>query len=305
MDVKPVEFTYLWGNLKINCMKKLVLSLLAASALCAVNAQTLVNGNFEQTATPLLPGVATNCPGWGPGFYTMDAMNPFAGTQSAKMQTTVNHAVNVQLGLGSDTIPGFMQQDVPGSWANIGNMSLTFARKNLMPAGDTAIIVAQFIDTMNAGPNDDVVLYQAYGAYVGNQQTWATASIPFTAITGAAGTVKLLTVIATSSYNAIFSGMPAIPNGQFWIDNVAIGMSGANVLEEVASINVFPNPTTGLLNISATEEVAEVSIYGMDGKLAMTSATNNVDMSTLPNGIYHYSVTTVTGKVVKGKVAKI
>lgn len=286
-------------------MKKLVLSLLAVASFSAVNAQNLVNGDFEAVATPLLPGVATDCPGWGPGLYTMDPMSPFAGTQSAKMRTIVDAALNAQLGLGSDTIPGAIIQEVSGSWANIGNMSLSYARKNLMPAGDTAIIVCQFIDTMGAGFNDDVVLYQAYATYTGNQQAWTTASIPMTAITGAVGTANLMTVVATSSYNAFFANMPAVPNGQFWIDNVAVGMGGANILEEVAAVNVYPNPTTGVLNFNATEEVAEVSIFGMDGKLAMTASTSNVDMSALPNGIYHYSVTTVTGKVVKGKVSKI
>ena len=150
-------------------MKKLVLALLAVASLGAVHAQNLVNGDFEGVATPLLPGVATDCPGWGPGLYTMDPMSPFAGTQSAKMRTIVDAALNAQLGLGSDTIPGAIIQEVSGSWANIGNMSLSYARKNLMPAGDTAIIVCQFIDTMGAGFNDDVVLFQAYGAYTGNQ----------------------------------------------------------------------------------------------------------------------------------------
>ena len=288
-------------------MKKLLLSLFAVASFSAVNAQNLVvNGDFEQTATPLLPGVATDCPGWGPSFYTMDVMAPFAGTQSAKMRTIVDAAVNAQIPqITSDTIPGIMSQSISGSWANIGNMSLSFAHKQLIPAGDTAIIVCQFSDTMGAGMNDDVILFQAYGAYTGNLQTWASASVPMTAIQGAVGTANLMTVIATSSYNAVFAGLPSVPNAQFWIDNVSVGTSGANILEEVASVNVYPNPTNGILNIDATEEISAVSIYGMDGKLALTSNSNSVDMSTLPIGMYHYSVTTVTGKLIQGKVSKI
>ena len=287
-------------------MKKLLLTLVAVASFSAVNAQNLVvNGDFEQTATPLLPGVVTDCPGWGVGLYTMDAMTPFAGTQSGKMRTIVDAALNAQIGWGSDTIPGIMSQSVSGSWANIGNMTLSFAHKQLIPAGDTAIIVCQFLDTMTANPNDDVVLFQAYGAYTGNLQTWASASVPMTAIPGAVGTANAMVVVATSSYNAIFANLPAVPNAQFWIDNVSVGTSGANILEEVASVNVYPNPTNGILNIDATEEISAVSIYGMDGKLALTSNSNSVDMSTLPIGMYHYSVTTVTGKLIQGKVSKI
>jgi hypothetical protein len=235
----------------------------------------------------------------------MDVMAPFAGTQSAKMRTVVDAALNAQLGLGSDTIPGLMVQEVAGSWANVANMTFSFSHKQLIPAGDTAIILCQFSDTMGAGMNDDVILFQAYGAYTGNLQTWASASVPMTAIPGAVGTANLMTVVATSSYNAIFAGLPAVPNAQFWIDNVSVGTSGANILEEVASVNVYPNPTNGILNFDATEEISVVSIYGMDGKLAFTTNSNSVDISALPIGMYHYIVTTVTGKVIQGKVSKI
>ncbi len=286
-------------------MKKLLLSLVFGASIASMNAQVLTNGNFEQAASPLIPGVATSCPGWGFGFYTMDVMAPFAGTQSAKMRTIVDAAVNAQYGLGSDTIPGLMVQEVAGSWANVANMTFSFSHKQLIPAGDTAIIVCQFLDTMGAGMNDDVILFQAYGAFTGNLQTWASASVPMTAIQGAVGTVNLMTVVATSSYNAIFAGLPAIPYAQFWIDNVSVGTSGANILEEAASVNMYPNPTNGILNIDATEEISAVSIYGMDGKLALSATTTNVDITNLPNGIYHYSVMTVSGKVLKGKVSKI
>ena len=286
-------------------MKKLLLSLVFGASIASMNAQVLTNGNFEQAASPLIPGVTTSCPGWGFGLYTMDVTAPFAGTQSAKMRTIVDAAVNAQYGIGSDTIPGLMVQEVAGSWANVANMTFSFSHKQLIPAGDTAIIVCQFLDTMGAGMNDDVILFQAYGAYTGNLQTWASASVPMTAIQGAVGTANLMTVVATSSYNAIFAGLPAIPYAQFWIDNVSVGTSGANILEEAASVNMYPNPTNGILNIDATEEISAVSIYGMDGKLALSATTTNVDITNLPNGIYHYSVMTVSGKVLKGKVSKI
>lgn len=288
-------------------MKKLLFSLLAVASFSAVNAQNLVvNGDFEQLATPLLPGVVTDCPGWGVGLYSMEAANPFAGTQSAKMRTLVDAQLNATIGWGSDTIPGLIIQELPGPFVgNIGNMSFSYAYNYAISPGDTAIILCQFLDTMGLGANDDVVLYQAYGAYAGAANDWATTSIPLVSIPGAMGTVKSLLIVATTSYNAIFSGLPAIPNSQLWIDNVSVGSSGANILEEVASLNVYPNPTNGILNIDATEQISVVSIYGMDGKLALTSNSNSVDMSALPIGMYHYSVTTVTGKVIQGKVSKI
>jgi hypothetical protein len=43
----------------------------------------------------------------------------------------------------------------------------------------------------------------------------------------------------------------------------------------------------------------------MDGKLAMTSTQNAMNISALPNGIYFYTVNTVSGKILTGKVSKI
>jgi hypothetical protein len=71
-------------------MKKLLLSLVFGASIASMNAQVLTNGDFEQAASPLLPGVATDCPGWGIGLYTMETANAYAGTQSAKLQTIVD-----------------------------------------------------------------------------------------------------------------------------------------------------------------------------------------------------------------------
>lgn len=283
-------------------MKKLLLSLVIGASIASINAQVLTNGDFEQAASPLLPGVATDCPGWGPGLYTMETAGPYAGTQSAKMTTILDPATNQLLGWGSDTIPGIMSQSFTGAMPNIGSMSLNFAYKHQVMPGDTAIIICQVLDTMTANPNDDVILYQAYGAYAGTANTWATASLPLQAF--GTGTANSLIVVASSSMNAAFGVGNGIPGSILWLDNISVS-GGANVIELNASVNVYPNPASTELNFLASEAISGVEIYGMDGKLALSATTTTVDITSLPNGIYHYSVMTVTGKVLKGKVSKI
>jgi len=269
-----------------------------------MNAQVLTNGDFEQAASPLLPGVATDCPGWGIGLYTMETANAYAGAQSAKLQTIVDAGTAALLQWPSDTIAGLMQQVVTGSWPNAGSLTLNFAYNHIVSAGDTAIVACQFSDTMGAGPNDDVVLFQALGAFAGNSNGWQTASIPMDPIPGGMGTANSVIVLATSSIGAAFGTGNGIPNSTLWLDNVSIA-GGANVIELAASVNVYPNPTNGGLTFDASEAISGVEIYGMDGKLALSATTTNVDITSLPNGIYHYSVMTVSGKVLKGKVSKI
>jgi hypothetical protein len=292
------------GIIKINHMKKLLLSLVFGASIASMNAQVLTNGNFEQAASPLIPGVATSCPGWGIGLYTMETANAYAGTKSAKLMTIADAATAAILQWPSDTIAGVMQQDTTGSWPNAGSLTLDFAFNHIVSAGDTAIVACQFSDTMGAGPNDDVVLFQAIGAFVGNSNGWQMASIPMDPIPGAMGTANSVIVLASSSIGAAFGSGFGVPNSTLWLDNVSIA-GGANVNELAATVNVYPNPTNGALTFDASEAISGVEIYGMDGKLALSATTTNVDITNLPNGIYHYSVMTVSGKVLKGKVSKI
>ena len=281
-------------------MKKFLL-ILCVGVGGMLNAQ-LVNGDFEGVATPLLPGIATDSPGWGAGLYTMETAGPYAGTQSAKMTTILDPATNQLLGWGSDTIPGIMSQSITGAMPNIGSMSLNFAYKYQVMPGDTAIVICQVLDTMTASPNDDVILYQAYGAYAGTANTWATASLPLQAF--GAGTANSLIVVATSSMNAAFGISNGIPGSILWLDNVSLS-GGANVIELNASVNVYPNPASSELNFLTTEAIEGIEMYGMDGKLVLTATESTVNVAGLPEGIYHYTVTTVSGKVLKGKVSKI
>ncbi|MFM7565969.1 MAG: T9SS type A sorting domain-containing protein [Flavobacteriales bacterium] len=285
-------------------MKKLVLSLFFGASIASMNAQIITNGDFEQPATPLLPGVVTDCPGWGLGFYTMETSSPYQGSQSAKLITIVDAATAAAIQWPTDTLAGIMQQEYTSAIANAGNLTLNFAYKHSVAAGDSAIVICQIADTMGAGPNDDVLLYQAYGVYTGNANAWQTASIPMTPIPGSMGNANYAIVLATSSIGAAFGTNPGTPNSTLWLDNVSL-TGGANVIELTASVNVYPNPTNGALTFDASEAISGVEIYGMDGKLAMSATTTNVDISNLPNGIYHYSVMTVSGKVLKGKVSKI
>jgi hypothetical protein len=285
-------------------MKKLLLSLVFGASIASMNAQVLTNGNFEQAASPLIPGVATSCPGWGMGLYTMETANAYAGTQSAKLMTIADSATAAILQWQSDTIAGVMQQVVTGSWPSAGSLTLDFAFNHIVSAGDTAIVACQFSDTMGAGPNDDVVLFQAIGAFVGNSNGWQMASIPMDPIPGVMGTANRVIVLASSSIGAAFGSGFGVPNSTLWLDNVSIA-GGANVNELAATVNVYPNPTNGALTFDASEAISGVEIYGMDGKLALSATTTNVDITNLPNGIYHYSVMTVSGKVLKGKVSKI
>lgn len=76
----------------------------------------------------------------------------------------------------------------------------------------------------------------------------------------------------------------------------------------IASVNVFPNPATNMLNVNIVVSKADIistSIYTIDGKLLQAQAahqipagnhTLNLDVNTLTNGLYILKINTMNGQ---------
>ncbi len=82
-------------------------------------------------------------------------------------------------------------------------------------------------------------------------------------------------------------------------DSPNAGINGA----ENVTINMYPNPTTGILNINA-ENVKEVAVIDVDGKVVMTENANVVDMTNLSNGVYFVRVISNEGMSIQKVVKK-
>ena len=148
-------------------MKKILLLVSCLTFSISLNAQ-LVNGDFESPATPLLPGIATDSPGWGQGLYTIETTGAYAGAQFGKMKTNYDPTTAGLIQFPSDTLPGFIQQFVTGPISNPETWVLNYAYKNITTAGDSAVVLVQIYDTLTADPDDDVVMYGALGTYTGS-----------------------------------------------------------------------------------------------------------------------------------------
>lgn len=59
-----------------------------------------------------------------------------------------------------------------------------------------------------------------------------------------------------------------------------------------AAVNVYPNPTSGLLNIAVAgqNEVKSVEVYGSNGALVLKDAGTQIDLDGLPDGVYFVKV---------------
>lgn len=86
------------------------------------------------------------------------------------------------------------------------------------------------------------------------------------------------------------------------------GVSLSNTVFDKGCLNYYPNPTTGVLNISYSKEITSVSVMNLLGQTVLTQNTNGMtiklDMSSLIDGTYIVKIVsegkTQSVKVVKG-----
>lgn len=57
-------------------------------------------------------------------------------------------------------------------------------------------------------------------------------------------------------------------------------------LEKSLKLKVYPNPTSGKLNIEAVKPLQNVMVQDMQGKVVFNSQSNQLDLSHLPKGVY-------------------
>lgn len=72
------------------------------------------------------------------------------------------------------------------------------------------------------------------------------------------------------------------------------------------NFNIYPNPTSDVLNISLENNLVlqEATIYNNLGQVVKTATENVIDVSQLAKGLYFVEVTTDQGKATKKVVVK-
>lgn len=79
-------------------------------------------------------------------------------------------------------------------------------------------------------------------------------------------------------------------------------------LSEV-KLRIYPNPVSGSLFIESAEEIKNISIYDLPGKLVYTRqgqgiSNSSLDVSGFVNGIYFIKAETISGRVLQRKIIK-
>ncbi|MFC2121312.1 kelch repeat-containing protein [Bacteroidota bacterium] len=96
----------------------------------------------------------------------------------------------------------------------------------------------------------------------------------------------------------------------YWTDTITVlvkpAIVGIKENEIVSKINLYPNPTNSIINITGLTKPAEVKIYSIQGKLLKTETQveNTIDISELPAGIYFLKLLIGNNTQVKKTVIK-
>src|SRR5690554_1879256 len=90
--------------------------------------------------------------------------------------------------------------------------------------------------------------------------------------------------------------------------NSACG-SVSNASFEKQTLKLYPNPTSGLVHIEATQELQSYEVYNLLGQRLLSGNVNvngniNINLQELSQGTYIVKVRTQSGEVMTSKVVK-
>lgn len=82
--------------------------------------------------------------------------------------------------------------------------------------------------------------------------------------------------------------------GDNWV--IPIKTAGISELQENENLNIYPNPTSDVVNLSQTKQWM---LYSIVGELLQSGESNFIDLSTLSSGVYVLSVEGTIHKIIK------
>jgi hypothetical protein len=83
------------------------------------------------------------------------------------------------------------------------------------------------------------------------------------------------------------------------IDDETTGISD---LEKELKLSLYPNPTKGILNISSIQKLEKATLFNIQGKQLLETSLNELDLSTLPKGMYLLTLQFGKDKIVTKRI---
>lgn len=125
------------------------------------------------------------------------------------------------------------------------------------------------------------------------ENDWTTSAVENLPLPEACYDVELLKIRWVMSSNEASAGTGTVlESGKDKIDNIVIMGDMENAIDEQSMIvlNVYPNPTSGLVTINAERNIETIQLISLSGQMVKTLSFNspfvNFNLSDLPRGTY-------------------
>ena len=267
-------------------MKKTLLAIGAVLALTSVDAQLFTeNWTTPQTWSSFQGPTDTDTLGWGIGTTAAFASQ---GNMAISASWNPDPAPN-----GTPLTPdNYLVSPNIDMSAVTGSVSLSFKVGSPEPTASNFFQEFISVYVLNS-VNDLATATPVHGAVLAGGEQMYTFNYDISSMAAGEDTVIL-----------VFRHHNCTDENFIVLDDINVTNGGLGINEAITEASVFPNPANEVLNIVTTEELAEVRIMTMDGKVAFISATSNVNVADLKSGMYLYEAITVSGKVARGNFVK-
>lgn len=220
-----------------------------------------------------------------------DITLPFSGTPCTFLSDTVCQGVEYAY---RDTV---LPTDALGTWVyvdtNTTDESITWLA--LTVAEEPEVTITTSGNLVDGGR----IVLMAHGA---NSYIWSTGDTTATIVVGSADTA----VYTVTGFRGGCSGETTVTIAPI------VGIDNSQLSTSNAQLSVYPNPTTGLVNV-VCPAARRISVVNLMGQVLITlryvspdtgSQLSTLNLESLPNGVYFLKVETPDGTMVKKVVKK-
>ena len=169
-------------------------------------------------------------------------------------------------------------------------------------SSNTITITPAWTSTAYAEGYSVWVDYNQDGDFIdAGEQVWTKAASATTPVTGtftipATATLGTTRMRVSMKYNAIPTACEAFSYGQVedYTVNIISAAKGISTVEKgIATINLYPNPTSSVINVTSVSENATFKVYNLLGQTVMNGKLSNgsIDVSNINSGNYFLEVT--------------
>ena len=216
------------------------------------------------------------------------------GIQSLTNLVDGTYPITVKLYATTDTEANF-----PANYAELTNMMLLATETYVVPDQELTIYEGAIEATVPAG--SDLIVEISYEA----DDTLQTAVTLGSNNDGQDGPTYIMSPGEGCDLN---ESTPTaginFPDVHLVLNVVGTGGTAGMNDNSLSALAVYPNPTTGIINIQNAEGIKKASLTDVSGKVFnVTVVSNAIDMSTLASGVYFLTLQTETGTTTR-KIVK-